>query len=383
MPANLPAEAEKALAKYQAARTIEEKIRALEEALSLIPDHKGTEKLRGRIKRRIAELRREAERKASLRAVRRDYFHVPKEGAAQVALIGAANSGKSSLLRALTNAKPQVSSYPLTTTMPVPGMMIYEDVEIQLVELPAILTEGLEETQFTNRSIGFSKNADLILIVLDGARDPASQLERILEIYDESGVSFRRKRCEIEIEKKDSGGIRLVVFGSLRANVRGVEDLLRSVGIRNAVVRVHGEASIEDFEEVVIREMTHKRALIVVNKIDLAAADDLEEVKSIAGEIPVVAVSAEGGAGLEDLKRQIFNSLDLIRVYTRKAGITSDKPIILPRNSTIRDLAEIIHRDFAEKMKYAKVWGSSVKVQGQRVGPDHVLEDGDIVEIKI
>jgi hypothetical protein len=383
MPANLPAEAEKALAKYQAARTIEEKIRALEEALSLIPDHKGTEKLRGRIKRRIAELRREAERKASLRAVRRDYFHVPKEGAAQVVLIGAANSGKSSLLRALTNAKPQVSGYPLTTTMPVPGMMLYNDVEIQLVELPAILTEDLEETQFTNRSIGFSKNADLIVIVLDGARGPAKQLERILEIYDESGVSFRRKRCEIEIEKKDSGGIRLVVFGSLGVDVKEVEDLLRSVGIRNAVVRVRGEASIEDFEEVVIREMTHKRGLIAVNKIDQAAPGSLEEVKNIAGEIPVVAVSAENGAGLEDLKRQIFNSLDLIRVYTRKAGITSDKPIILPRNSTIRDLAEIIHRDFAEKMKYARVWGASVKVHGQRVGPDHVLEDGDIVEIKI
>lgn len=383
MPANLPAEAEKALAKYQAARTIEEKIRALEEALSLIPDHKGTEKLRGRIKRRIAELRREAERKASLRAVRRDYFHVPKEGAAQVVLIGAANSGKSSLLRALTNAKPQVSGYPLTTTMPVPGMMLYNDVEIQLVELPAILTEDLEETQFTNRSIGFSKNADLIVIVLDGARSPAKQLERILEIYDESGVSFRRKRCEIEIEKKDSGGIRLVVFGSLGVDVKEVEDLLRSVGIRNAVVRVRGEASIEDFEEVVIREMTHKRGLIAVNKIDQAAPGSLEEVKNIAGEIPVVAISAENGAGLEDLKRQIFNSLDLIRVYTRKAGITSDKPIILPRNSTIRDLAEIIHRDFAEKMKYARVWGASVKVQGQRVGPDHVLEDGDIVEIKI
>ncbi len=383
MPANLPAEAEKALAKYQAARTIEEKIRALEEALSLIPDHKGTEKLRGRIKRRIAELRREAERKASLRAVRRDYFHVPKEGAAQVVLIGAANSGKSSLLRALTNAKPQVSGYPLTTTMPVPGMMLYNDVEIQLIELPAILTDDLEETQFTNRSIGFSKNADLIVIVLDGARGPARQLERILEIYDESGVSFRRKRCEIEIEKKDSGGIRLVVFGSLGVDVKEVEDLLRSVGIRNAVVRVRGEASIEDFEEVVIREMTHKRGLIAVNKIDQAAPGSLEEVKNIAGEIPVVAVSAENGAGLEDLKRQIFNSLDLIRVYTRKAGITSDKPIILPRNSTIRDLAEIIHRDFAEKMKYARVWGASVKVQGQRVGPDHVLEDGDIVEIKI
>ncbi|MEM3922583.1 MAG: hypothetical protein QXG25_06885, partial [Nitrososphaerota archaeon] len=148
----------------------------------------------------------------------------------------------------------------------------------------------------------------------DGARDPASQLEKILEIYDESGVSFRRKRCEIEIEKKDSGGIRLVVFGSIRGDVREVEDLLRSIGIRNAVVKVRGEAGVEDFEEAVIREMVHKRALIAVNKIDQAALGALDDVRSIAGEIPVVAVSAERGAGLDDLRKAIFESLDLMRI---------------------------------------------------------------------
>ena len=385
MPANLPAEAEKALARYQAARTIEDKIRALEEALSLIPDHKGTEKLRGRIKRRIAELRREAERKASLRATRRDYFHIPKEGAAQVAIIGSANSGKSSLLKALTNAKPQVSDYPLTTTLPAPGMMVYEDVEIQLVELPAILTEDLKETHFTNRSIGFVKNSDLILIVLDGSANPAGQLEKILRILDESGITLKPKRCEIEIEKKDSGGIRFVIFGRLRADQREIMDLLRSIGIRNAVVKVSGDAEPEDFEDLIIRDLKHKKAVIAVNKFDRANPGILKELRKIIGveEVPILGVSAIGGEGLEELKRGIFDSLSLIRVYTRKDGMRSDKPLILPRSSTVRDLAELIHRDFARKMKYAKVWGRSVKVQGQRVGPDHVLEDGDVVELRI
>ncbi|RLG07275.1 MAG: hypothetical protein DRN59_01545 [Thaumarchaeota archaeon] len=385
MPANLPAEAEKALAKYQAARTIEDKIKALEEALSLIPDHKGTEKLRGRIKRRIAELRREAERKAALKAARKDYFNIPKEGAAQIAIIGVANSGKSSLLKALTNAKPQISYYPLTTTLPTPGMMIYDNVELQLVELPAILTENLEETQFTNRSIGFAKNSDLILILLDGELDPAKQLEKILEILNESGITLKPKRCEIEIEKKDSGGIRFVTFGRLKADTREIISLLQSIGIKNAVVKVSGDAGIEDFEDLVIREVVHKKAVIAVNKMDKTGSTSIDLLRKIIGskEVPIVEVSAEKGYGLEKLKQEILRSLDLIRVYTRKGGVKSDKPIILPRNSTIRDLAEVIHREFAEKMRYARVWGRSVRIQGQRVGPDHILEDGDVVEIKL
>ena len=385
MPANLPAEAEKALAKYQAARTIEDKIKALEEALSLIPDHKGTEKLRGRIKRRIAELKREAERKAALKAARKDYFNIPKEGAAQIAIIGVANSGKSSLLKALTNAKPQISYYPLTTTLPTPGMMMYDNVELQLVELPAILTENLEETQFTNRSIGFAKNSDLILILLDGGLDPAKQLEKILEILNESGITLKPKRCEIEIEKKDSGGIRFVTFGRLEADTREIISLLQSIGIKNAVVKVSGDAGIEDFEDLVIREVVHKKAVIAVNKMDKIGSTSPDLLRKIIGseEVPIIEVSAEKGYGLEKLKQAILKSLDLIRVYTRKGGVKSDKPIILPRNSTIKDLAEVIHREFAEKMKYAKVWGRSVRIQGQRVGPDHILEDGDVVEIKL
>ena len=384
MPANLPAEAEKALAKYQAARTIEDKIRALEEALSLIPDHKGTEKLRGRIKRRIAELRREAERKAAARVTRRNYFHIPKEGAAQIVIIGPANSGKSSLLRALTNAKPQVSPYQLTTTEPAPGMMIYDGVELQLVELPAILTEDLQETHLTNRSIGFAKNADLMVVLLDGEKDPELQLRKILELLDESGITLRPKRCEIEIEKKDSGGIRLVVFGKLKADPREVTSLLNSVGLRNAVVKVYGDASIEDFEEIIIRDLIHKKAIIVINKSEKADREKVRRIREIIGEeVPVLEVSAEQGEGLKELSKAIFEALDLIKIYTRKNGVRSDRPLAIKRGSTVRDLAEIIHREFAEKMKYAKIWGKSVKVQGQKVGPDHVLEDGDTVEIYV
>ena len=383
MPANLPAEAQKALAKYQAAKTIEGKIKALEEALSLIPAHKGTEKLRGRIRRRISELRRMAERKAAAKPGRRDYFSIPKEGAAQIALIGAANSGKSSILKALTNAKPLVAPYQLTTTKPTPGMMLYDDVELQLVELPAILTEELEETSFTGRSIGFAKNSDLILIVIDSSKDPITQFKKIVELLDEFGVTIRPKRCRIEVERKDSGGIRLVVFGKLKASYREASELLRSMGIRNAVVKIWGEADLSDLEDSILRELIFKKAVVVFNKIDAADRESLTTLEKFLerNRISFVEISAENGSGTEILKKLIFNTLGLIRIYTQRDGVKAEKPIVVEKGCTVKEIARIIHRELAERMRYARVWGKSVKIQGQQVGPEHILEDGDVIEI--
>lgn len=383
MPTNLPAEAQKALSKYQVAKTIPEKIKALEEALSLIPDHKGTEKLRGQLKRRIAELKREAEKKAAAKTSRRDFFTVSKEGDSQVVIIGSTNSGKSSLLRALTNAKPIVAPYPFSTDKPTPGMMYYEDVEIQLVELPAILTEELGETQYTSRSLGLVKNSDGVIILLDGLKDPVKQLERILELLDEAGISIKPKKGEIIIEKKDSGGVRIVAFGKFHGTYREVEELLRNVGIKNAVVKIYGDASIEDLEETIVRETIYKKALIVLNKVDAIQSTELDRLKSMIEnlQIPFTFISAEKKENLEDLKEKIFKSLGLIRVYTQKDGVVSRKPIVMNENATVRELAERIHKDLARNMKYARIWGRSVKIQGQQVGSDHILQDGDIVEI--
>lgn len=383
MPTNLPAEAQKALAKYQLARTIPEKVKALEEALSLIPDHKGTERLRGQLKRRIAELKREAERKAMLKKGRRDSFTVAKEGDSQVVIIGSTNSGKSSLLRALSNAKPAVAPYPFSTDKPTPGMMYYEDVEIQLVELPAVLTEELRETQYTSKSLGLVKNADAVIILLDGLNNPVKQLEKILELLDEAGISIKPRRGEVALEKKDSGGIRIVSFGNFDGTYKEVEELLRNVGIRNAVVKIYGDTSIEDVEEAIIRETIYKKALIVLNKSDIVQSSILEQLKRIikSMEIPFAIISAEKRENLEELKEKIFKVLRLIRVYTRKEGVVSDKPVVIYENATVRDLAERIHRELAMRMKYARVWGKSVRIQGQQVGPDHVLRDGDVVEV--
>ncbi len=387
MPTNLPAEAQKKLAEYQAARRVEDKIRILEEALSLIPDHKGTEKMRRHLKTTLAKLRRELETKKTTRATRQDLFHVKKEGAAQVTLLGVANSGKSTILATLTNAKPSIEAYQLTTIRPMPGMMVYNTVELQIVELPAVLTEELEETSFTSRSVAVARNSDLIAITLDGGGDFTEQFKRIVSILDSYGIVLKKKKADIVIEKKDSGGIRLVTLGSFQGTQQDVKALLQGLGIKHAVVKIYGDATLDDVEEQAIREAVYKRSIVIVGRADLVKDHKkAKELKRIISEydIPVVPFSIlDKERCAERIKETMFNSLEIIRIYTQKDGVTSSRPVVLHRGATVLELAQTIHREFAEKLQYARVWGRSVKIQGQQVGPSHVLEDGDVVEIYI
>ncbi len=381
MPTNLPAEAKAKLAKYREARTHEEKIKALEEAISCIPHHKHTEKMLRQLKKKLAQLRRELEHKP-VRGGRRDECSVEKEGAAQVVLVGATNSGKSSLLARLTNVTPEIADYPMTTRKAVPGMMVYEDVEMQVVELPAILTETFEETSIAYKSLSIAKNADLIMVVLDASNRPLEQFRKIVEMLEDVGIALKKAQTKVILEKKDSGGIRFVTFGKFHGTVDDVKKLLESVGIRNAVVKIIGDATIEDIEEQVVYEFVYKKGLVVLNKCDikLESSSKVEELSAQLG-IPLVKVSAKEGRGLDELKRLIFENLGLIRVYTQKDGVVAHKPIVVPSGTTVSQLAYLIHKELAEGFRYAKVWGKSVKIQGQKVGADHVLQDKDLVEI--
>ncbi|GBC68364.1 GTPase Obg [archaeon HR01] len=383
MPTNLTAEAQAKLAKYTQARTLEEKIRALEEALPLIPDHKGTERMRAQLKTTLAKLRREAERRKSVKVGRHDEFSVRREGDVQVSLLGVANSGKSTLLSSLTNAKPAIAPYSLTTVRPIPGMTQHMDVEIQLVELPAILTDGLEETSFTGRSIAFARNSDLIAIMLDCANNPLQQLEKIIQLLDEGGITLRRREAIVVVEKKDSGGIRLVSFGHFRASLQEVRSLLESVGVKNAVVKVYGDAGLEELEEQLLRETVYKPSVVVGGRADLADAGELERLRRRVEELgrPLVLFSVRDRASITHLRDILYQNLNIIRIYTQKDGVITRKPVVLGVGSTVQELARVIHKDFAERLRYARVWGRSVRIQGQQVGPGHRLEDGDVVEL--
>ncbi len=322
MPANLTPVYRAAEAQYRAARTLEERRAALEEMLATIPKHKGTEKLQADIKRKLARIRQEVERRVS---PKKHTIHVEPEGAAQVVLLGQPNSGKSSLLGALTHAQPGIAEYPFTTTRPQPGMMRFEDVQIQLVDLPPVTADHME-SWLPNVVQG----ADGALIVADPSR--AGVLEAV----------------EMVCERLEAVHIQLV-----------------------------GELP-EDSDPRDIALPT----VLVANKADLVGKGDIEVLEELwQDRFPVFRFSSVGKPEVQQLKVAVWRMLDLVRVYTKKPGQKADRrdPFVLPRGSTVADLAAHIHGDLAEKMNYARVWGG--KVDGQRVGRDFELRDRDVMEL--
>ncbi len=327
MPTNLTPEYRRAEQELKEARSPEEKVAALKLMLSTIPKHKGTEKLQADIKRRLAKLRSAAEQHEKRRGFS---IHVEREGVGQVAVVGPPNTGKSRLVAALTGVELDVASYPFTTQRPHPAMMPYEDVQVQLVDLPPVSSVHTESW-----IPGIVRNADLSLVVVDLAADEAlEQADETLGILEGSKVRLV--------------GHRVVADGSAR--------------------------------------VAERQALLVGNKLDAAGAAGTAEALAelFEGKLPLWPVSAERGGGVEELRAEIFGLLKLVRVYSKPPHHEPemDKPYVLPAGSTLCDFASRVHRDFADKLKFARVWGHG-KFDGQRVNKDHVLGDRDVVELHI
>jgi len=326
MPANLPPQYFEAEKIYRQAKTPEEKVEALENMLAIMPKHKGTDKLRAELRRKIAKFSEEAQRRPSA-ARKGSAYNIRKEGAGQVVLVGLPNVGKSRLVSALTEAFPEVADYPYTTKMPVPGMLKFENIQIQLLDMPPI-TDREAKPWFSH----LLRNADIVLVVVDLGDDSLIQLEAIL--------------AELE----------------------------------NMKVKLVREGAEEELAPGVVR----KRALIVGSRGDLNESRGRYAVldSRYGAELPVVAVSAKERTGLEEMKQAIYETLDIIRVYTKSPGKKPDfeEPVVIKKGSTVEDAAGSIHKDFRSRLKYAQVWGSG-KYDGQRVKRGHILEDGDVVEL--
>ena len=326
MPANLPPQYFEAEKRYRLAKEPEDKIEALQTMLAIMPKHKGTDKLHAGLRRKIAKLSQEAERKYA--TAKRAGFYIRKEGAGQVMLVGPTNVGKSEILAAITEAIPEIAEYPFTTQTPVLGMAKFENIQIQLVDTPPI---GHKEVRILLANA--LRNADLIAVVIALPLEPISQVEATLQWLREA-----------RIEPLVNGAIQ-VTPGSYPMKM-----------------------------------------LIVGNKNDLeGSSSNWRTLWSQYAELfPLVSISAKEGSGLEELKRTIYQSLSIIRVYTKTPGSKADltDPMILEKGSTVEETAESVHKDFRSKLKYAIVWGSG-KYDGQRASKEHVLQDGDIVEFHI
>jgi small GTP-binding protein len=313
MPANLPPQYFEVEKNFRQAKTTPEKIAILEEMLAIMPKHKGTDHLRAELRRRIAKLTQALGKKT---ATHRLSMTLEKEGAAQVAIIGLPNSGKSQLVDSITNASPTVAEYPFTTNNITLGMMEFENIKIQLIDTPPLVPQPAE---FWIPPI--FRRADALMVILDLSNAPIDQMEVIIA-------------------------------------------QLNNMKIQTGI----------------------KKILILGNKIDLPKANQNYKViqKKYEKQFPVIAISARERIGLEELKLKLYQVLDIIRVYTKAPGEKADfnDPIILKRGSTMEDAATSVHKDFHTKMKYARVWGSG-KHSGLMVKRDHILQDGDIIELHL
>ncbi len=384
MPANLPPEAQAKLVKYSEAKTIEEKIRALEEFISACPKHKGTENLLLWARRRLAELREELERRRSQRrGGGGPRFFVEKSGAAQIVVIGPPNTGKSLLVKRLTGAKTVIADYPFSTTLPVPGMLRYQDIQFQLIDTPPLTDEA---PQYVPRVAGLARNADGVILVIGLDEDPIKQYEDIKRILKEHGILIEKPRGIVRVRRGGGSGIRVQLRGRiLDGTIADVEKLLASYRIYSASVEIEGEVNLDDIEEAIFKPVEYKPTLVLANKVDVPGAVKryrmlFEHLKGRG--VSLMPVSAKLGFNLDKIGDVLFKMLKIIRVYTKQPnGEVSKTPLILRRGATVEDAARKIHSDLVKYFVYAKVWGPSAKYPGERVGLDHVLEDGDVIEI--
>ena len=391
MPTNLPAEARARWLKYLEARTREEKLRALQEFLSAVPKHKGTENLRAWARRKIAELREEIEERRARRSGRGPpSFFIEKEGAAQVVIIGYPNAGKSSLLKALTNARVAVSEVPFTTKYPVPGMLKFEDIQFQLVEAPAVIKGASQGAiWWGSRVMGLARNSDVLLIVVDLTSEPLNQLESIINELDESGIVLSKPRGYVKISRsKAIHGLKVIVYGRVvDSSITDVKNLLKSYGIRNAEVKIYGDVSINDVEKAIFERLTYRPGIVILNKADLVPSSYSNAISSKVRRrlsLECVITSALKGWGLESIPRLLFKVSNIIRVYTKEPNSSkpSPKPLALPKGSRVEDALKELREELLKYFRYARVWGPSAKYPGERVGLEHVLDDGDVIEVR-
>ena len=381
MPTNLPPEALKKWEEYSEAQSPEEKLRKLQEFYSLMPKHKGTEKLEKFVKRRMSELRDEIERQKAAKS-KRGGFAVEKRGAAQMVLIGFTNSGRSTVLSKLTNANPLISPYPFTTVeKPEEGMMEFKGAQIQVVEAPPIVPDG---GKLTNLAISLSYNSDILGIVLDGRINPVDQFNEIASILEKYNISLKKPRGVVRvIRSKAAPGIIVKNKGRiLDGSEYDVRKILENYGVRQAWVEIEGEVSLSDVEESVLSEKKYKPFILFVTHADDELAKKNVEVLRKLGVL-VIPVDLSSEVDRESLGEYILKELNLIRVYTKSKAEKgfSERALVVRRGTTAREVARIIHKDLYENFKYAKVWSKRLPYSPMRVGPDFELEDGDAIEI--
>ncbi len=374
---------------YEETEDLAQRIVELEKLLSLAPNHKGGERMVGDYRKKLAQLKALLEKRREQERARRsgggaEEGVIRKEGAGQICLIGVTNSGKSTLINSVTNAKLDVGDYPFTTPLPTPAMLTLEDINIQLVEIPGLF-EGSHETGIGRQALAVARNTDCIAIVIDLSQDIESQMKVILGELDTARIRLNKEKTAVRVEKVGLGGHMIYGAHNYQGDIEEVKEFLNARRITNIIVRFQKSATFQQLVDALDTSVAYVRAMVVATKGDAQGSEarfkELEE--NYSSRFDIVPISAEKRENLDGMSWAFYRHLDILRVYTKIPGKQRErKPIVLPEGSVVEDAAAKIHKElFIERFRSAVIFRENDKIKRRVVGLNYPLQDSDIIQL--
>jgi ribosome-interacting GTPase 1 len=388
-PTNVTPEFDKQRQIYEDTEDLAQRIKELEKLLTMAPRHKGAERMVGDYRKKLAKLKAEYEKKREQERARRggggaDEGAIRKEGAGQVCLIGVTNCGKSALINSVTNAELTVAEYPHSTPIPTPAMMILEDVNIQLIELPGLF-DGSYDTGIGRQSLAVARNTDCIALVIDLSQDIETQMSIILGELDKARIRLNREATAVRVERVGSGG--LMIYGKqyYEGNIQEVYDYLEARRVTNIIVRFQKPATYNQLMDAMDASVAYVRALVIATKGDSPGSEERFKIleEKYGRRFDIIPTSVESEENLDGMKWALYNHLDILRVYTKIPGKKHEKkPLVLPVGSVVEDAAEKVHKElFIERFRAAVIIRETDKIRRRQVGLNYPLQEGDILQL--
>ncbi|PIN79244.1 GTP-binding protein [Candidatus Woesearchaeota archaeon CG_4_10_14_0_2_um_filter_33_10] len=372
---------DKRLEKQPEKKTNYDKIREFEHELSTTKYNKRTQHHIGLVKAKIANLKKKELARSESKG-KKEGYSVRKTGDGTVIILGFPSVGKSTLLNKITNANSPVGSYDFTTLSVIPGTMDYKHAKIQILDVPGVVSGAASGRGRGKEVLAVMRNCDLVLVLLDINR--LNEYKVLCNEVYETGIRMNQKKPDIRIKKKSRGGIRIGKTVQLPdLDDETIKDIMKEFSISNAEVLIRTQINADQLIDCIESNKKYVNAIIVINKIDLATTEQIEDAKRKFPD--AVLICANNPSNIDELKENIYRRLELISIYLKEVGKKADLdvPLVINRNCTIEDVCNKLHKDFVTKFKFARVWGKSAKFGGQMLRLKHNLLDEDIVEIHL
>ena len=362
---------------------VDAQVKQLEDELAKTKYNKATQFHIGLVKAKIAMIKEKAETRAKSRAPGEGYS-VKKSGDATAVLVGFPSVGKSTLLNRLTNAESKTAAYDFTTLTCIPGMMEYNNTKIQILDIPGIIRGASSGSGRGKEVIAVARGADVIIAMVNALE--LWQLDAIKKELHDAGIRINEKKPNMRIKTTSKGGVSIGSTVPLTVDKNVFVGILREYKLINCDVVIHEDITIDRFIDALEGNKEYKPCVIALNKVDLLDEQSIKEIQkqvSVYGEC--IPISADRNYNLDKLREVIFKKLEFIRIYMKELSKKPDMgdPVIIRKSSTVRDVCSKIHTDFIRRFRFCRVWGKSAKFPGQRFNLEHVMQDGDVLELHL